>query len=98
MLVNMVLDAARESGTPMMANRVGSMFTWFFTDKQVTDWDTAATSNTDQFGRFHHAMLEAGVWLPPSQYEAAFLSAAHTEDDIRETAAAAREALALVTT
>ncbi len=98
MLVNMILDAARESGTPMMANRVGSMFTWFFTDKQVTDWDTAATSNTDQFGRFHHAMLEAGVWLPPSQYEAAFLSAAHTEDDIRETAAAAREALSLVTT
>ena len=98
MLVNMILDAARESGTPMTANRVGSMFTWFFTNKQVTDWDTAATSNTEQFGRFHRAMLEAGVWLPPSQFEAAFLSAAHTEDDIRETAAAAREALALVTT
>ena len=98
MLVNMILDAARESGTPMTANRVGSMFTWFFTNKQVTDWDTAATSNTEQFGRFHRAMLEAGVWLPPSQFEAAFLSAAHTEADILETAAAAREALALVTT
>lgn len=95
MLVNMVLDAARESGTAMTANRVGSMFTWFFTDQQVTDWDTAATSNTEQFGRFHRGMLDAGVWLPPSQFEAAFLSAAHTEDDIRETAAAAREALAI---
>jgi glutamate-1-semialdehyde 2,1-aminomutase len=97
MLVNMVLDAARESGTPMTANRVGAMFTWFFTDKTVTDWDSAATSNTEQFGRFHRAMLDAGVWLPPSQFEAAFLSAAHTEDDIRETAAAAREAFSLVT-
>jgi glutamate-1-semialdehyde 2,1-aminomutase len=96
MLVNMVLDAAREAGIPMTANRVGSMFTWFFTDRQVTDWDSAATSNTEQFGRYHRAMLEAGVWLPPSQFEAAFLSAAHTEEDIRETTAAAREALSLV--
>ena len=77
----------------MTANRVGSMFTFFFTDKTVTDWDSAATSDTEKFGRFHHAMLNAGVWLPPSQFEAAFLSVAHTAQDIETTIAAAGEAL-----
>ena len=74
----------------------GSMFTFFFTDHAVTDWDSAAGCNTEQFGRFHRAMLNAGVWLPPSQFEAAFMSAAHTEQEIEQTVAAAREALALV--
>jgi glutamate-1-semialdehyde 2,1-aminomutase len=91
-LVNRVLDAAREAGVALTANRVGSMFTWFFTDKHVTDWDTAATCDTKAFGRFHTAMLDAGVWLPPAQFEAAFMSAAHTEQDIDDTVAAAREA------
>ena len=94
--------AADKSGAPagmghpapaMTANRVGSMFTFFFTDKQVTDWESAATCDTAKFGRFHNAMLNAGVWLPPSQFEAAFLSAAHTGQDIEQTVAAAREAL-----
>ena len=80
----------------MTANRVGSMFTFFFTDKQVTDWESAATCDTAKFGRFHGALLDAGVWLPPSQFEAAFLSIAHTQGDIDDTIAAAREALALV--
>jgi glutamate-1-semialdehyde 2,1-aminomutase len=80
----------------MTANRVGSMFTFFFTDKLVTDWASAATCDTTKFGKFHNAMLNAGVWLPPSQFEAAFLSAAHTEQDIEDTVAAAREALAIV--
>jgi glutamate-1-semialdehyde 2,1-aminomutase len=93
-LVNRILDAAHEAGVAMTANREGSMFTWFFTDKEVTDWNTAATCDTKKFGRFHAGMLDAGVWLPPAQFEAAFLSAAHTEDDINETVAAAREALA----
>jgi glutamate-1-semialdehyde 2,1-aminomutase len=95
-LVAMVQDAAREAGVTVTANRVGSMFTWFFTGKRVTDWDSAATCDTQAFGRFHRGMLDAGVWLPPSQFEAAFLSAAHTDDDIRQTVAAAREALAQV--
>jgi len=77
----------------MTANRVGSMFTFFFTDKQVSDWESAATSDTATFGRFHPAMLDAGVWLPPSQFEAAFLSVAHTQADIDNTIAAAKEAL-----
>jgi glutamate-1-semialdehyde 2,1-aminomutase len=93
-LVSGVATAAKEAGVPMTANRVGSMFTFFFTDRQVTDWNSAATCDTVKFGRFHSAMLNSGVWLPPSQFEAAFLSAAHTEGDIGDTIAASREALA----
>jgi glutamate-1-semialdehyde 2,1-aminomutase len=92
-LCDAVLAAAKEAGVPMTVNRVGSMFTFFFTDKKVTDWDSAATSDTTKFGNFFRAMLDAGIWLPPSQFEAAFLGATHTEQDIEETVAAAREAL-----
>ena len=95
-LVSGVLQAAEEAGVAMTANRVGSMFTFFFTDKQVTNWESAATCDTTKFGRFHGALLDAGVWLPPSQFEAAFLSVAHTLGHIDDTIAAAREALALV--
>src|SRR5450759_1180910 len=84
-LVEMVSEAARDAGVPLRANRVGSMFTWFFTNEAVTDWDSAARCDTAAFGRFHRAMLNAGVYLPPSQFEAAFLSAAHTDQDIAET-------------
>jgi glutamate-1-semialdehyde 2,1-aminomutase len=92
-LCDPLLAAARETGVPMTVNRVGSMFTFFFTDKHVTNWDTAATCDTKKFGNFFRAMLDAGIWLPPSQFEAAFLGAAHTEQDITDTIAAAREAL-----
>jgi glutamate-1-semialdehyde 2,1-aminomutase len=95
-LVAMVQDAAKEAGVPVAANRVGSMFTWFFTDHPVKDWETASKCDTAAFGRFHHAMLDAGIYLPPSQFEAAFFSAAHTEEDVSQTVAAAREAFALV--
>src|SRR5579872_6203763 len=95
-LVTMVAEAAKLAGVPITYNRVGSMFTWFFTDGPVTDWLSASKSNTEAFGRFHRAMLEAGVYLPPSQFEAAFLSAAHTDEDVRQTVAAAREAFSLV--
>jgi glutamate-1-semialdehyde 2,1-aminomutase len=93
-LVDMVSDAANQAGVPITANRVGSMFTWFFTNQPVTDWDSAATSDTQVFGKFHRAMLEEGIWLPPSQFEAAFLSAAHSMDDISQTVEAARRAFA----
>jgi glutamate-1-semialdehyde 2,1-aminomutase len=73
-------------------NRVGSMFTFFFTDSPVTDYESAKRSDTIRFGRFFRAMLQRGVYLAPSQFEAAFVSAAHTEADIRQTVAAAREA------
>jgi len=95
-LVAGVTQAASEAGVAMTANRVGSMFTFFFTDRQVTDWASASTCDTAKFGRFHGALLDAGVWLPPSQFEAAFLSIAHTRADIDDTIAAAREALALL--
>ena len=95
-LVAGVTAAANEAGVVMTANRVGSMFTFFFTGKKVTDWESASTCDTEKFGRFHGALLDAGVWLPPSQFEAAFLSVAHTQGDINETIDAAREALELV--
>jgi glutamate-1-semialdehyde 2,1-aminomutase len=93
MLVDGVLAAAKKKGVALTANRVGSMFTWFFQPGIVHDWDTAAKSDTAAFGKFHGAMLERGVYLPPSQYEAMFMSAAHTESDIQQTIAAAAEAL-----
>ncbi len=73
-------------------NRVGSMFTCFFTSGAVTDYESAKRSDTAKFGRFFRAMLERGVYLAPSQFEAAFVSAAHSERDIDETIAAAGEA------
>ena len=68
------------------------MFTFFFTAGPVTDWDSAKRSDTARFGRFFRAMLERGVYLAPSQFEAAFVSAAHTEQDIAKTIEAAEEA------
>jgi glutamate-1-semialdehyde 2,1-aminomutase len=85
---------AHEAGIAMTVNRVGSMFTWFFTDQPVTDFASAATSDTVAFGRFHRAMLDAGVWLPPSQYEAAFVSTAHGQAEVGMVLEAARHAMA----
>jgi glutamate-1-semialdehyde 2,1-aminomutase len=73
-------------------NRVGSMFTCFFHDGPVTDYASAKRSDTERFARFFRAMLQRGIYLAPSQFEAAFLSAAHTDEDIEETVAAAGEA------
>ena len=73
-------------------NRVGSMFTFFFTEGPVTDYESAKRSDIARFGRFFRAMLDRGIYLAPSQFEAAFLSAAHSEEDIGKTVAAAREA------
>jgi glutamate-1-semialdehyde 2,1-aminomutase len=83
---------AEKAGVPLTLNRAGSMWTWFFTAGQVTNYEKATQSDTARFGRFHRAMLNRGVWLPPSQFEAAFLSTAHGEDEIAVTIAAAREA------
>jgi len=95
-LVAGVAAAAKSASVPMTTNRVGSMFTWFFTPGPVTDWESASKSDTEAFGRFFRNMLDGGIYLPPSQYEAAFLSAAHTEEDITKTIAAARQAFAMV--
>lgn len=92
-LVDSVLATAKKKGVSLTANRVGSMFTWFFQPGEVYNWDTAAKSDTQAFGKFHRAMLEQGIYLPPSQYEAIFVSAAHTESDIEKTLAAAEQSL-----
>jgi glutamate-1-semialdehyde 2,1-aminomutase len=86
-------EAAREAGVPSTFNRVGSMFTAFFTDRQVTDFASARTSDTTRFGDYFRSMLKNGVNLAPSQFEAAFLSLAHTRADIGKTVEAARKSL-----
>ena len=72
-------------------NRVGSMFTFFFTPQPVTDWESAKSSDTARFAKFFHFMLERGVYLAPSQFEAGFVSSAHSEADIAKTVDAAKE-------
>ncbi len=86
-------DVAREAGVSTTVNRVGSMFTAFFTDRKVTDFASAKSSDTARFGAFFRAMLKNGVNLAPSQFEAAFLSLAHTPRDIARTIAAARASI-----
>ena len=94
-LVAGIAAIAQDSGIPFCYNRVGSMFTWFFAQGPVTDWQSASKSDTQAFGRFFRAMLDDGVYLPPSQFEAAFLGAAHTHKDVQQTIAAAKQALAM---
>jgi glutamate-1-semialdehyde 2,1-aminomutase len=91
-LVQGVADAAKDAGVTLCANRVGSMFTWFFNPGPVTNWETASKSDTEAFGKFFRGMLDRGVYLPPSQYEAAFLGAAHSEEDVQKTVQAAKAA------
>jgi glutamate-1-semialdehyde 2,1-aminomutase len=75
-------------------NRVGSMFTWFFSRQPVTDYESAKRADTARFKKFFHGMLERGIYLPPSQFEAAFVSTAHGDADIECTVTAARECFA----
>jgi glutamate-1-semialdehyde 2,1-aminomutase len=86
-------EAAREAGVAVTFNRVGSMFTGFFTEQKVKDFASAKTSDTARFGRFFLSMLKNGVNLAPSQFEAAFMSLAHTKADIGKTVEAARKSL-----
>ncbi len=85
-------DAAAGAGVPITVNRVGSMLTAFFTDAPVTDYASARRADTKRYARYFHAMLERGVFLAPSQFEAAFVSLAHTEADVDEAATAAAAA------
>ncbi len=85
---------AAKAGVKLTTNRVGSMGTWFFTGGPVRNYEEAARSDTGAFGRFHRTMLDRGVWLPPSQFEAAFISYAHSDADVQATITAAREAFA----
>jgi glutamate-1-semialdehyde 2,1-aminomutase len=88
--------AAARAAVPLQVNRVGSMLTAFFTSEPVTDYASAKKADTAAFGRFFHSLLNQGVYFPPSQFEAAFLSTAHSETDIAETIQAAARAFAVL--
>jgi glutamate-1-semialdehyde 2,1-aminomutase len=93
-LVEGFQKAADASGIPVTINRVGSMLTVFLTDQAVTNLESATRSNTQQFSRWFHGLLNRGVYLPCSQFEAMFVSAVHSEADLEHTIAAARDAFA----
>ena len=88
--------AAQKAGAPVYQTQVGTMFCAYFTPSAVVDWDTAAQSDTETFARFFNAMLQQGVYLAPSQFEAGFMSLAHTDEVIEETIAAAERAFAIL--
>lgn len=91
-LVEGLAAAAREAAVPVVINRAGAMFTLFFADAPVTDWTTASRADRDRFAAFFRALLEAGVYLAPSQFEALFTSTAHGDAEIAATVAAAARA------
>jgi glutamate-1-semialdehyde 2,1-aminomutase len=80
-----LLDAAKRAGVPVYGTRIGSMFCTFFSEQPVTDYASACAANTERFRRYFHALLDAGVYVAPSQFEAGFLSTAHTEGDVERT-------------
>ena len=93
-LGNGLLAAAQAAGVPAVMNRVGSMLTLFFSAGPVTDYATAKHADTARFGAFFRGMRERGVFLPPSQFEAMFVSLAHTDEDIDQVIASAKASLA----
>lgn len=93
-LTSSMLKITEELGLNLTLNRVGSMFTLFFTDQRVTDFDSAKTSDTEKFAAYFGSMLDRGVYLPPSQFEACFISMAHSPEDIDATLDAFRLAVA----
>ncbi|MCU7843786.1 MAG: glutamate-1-semialdehyde 2,1-aminomutase [Candidatus Thiodiazotropha sp. (ex Monitilora ramsayi)] len=92
-LVDGIMQAARDNGIPLAENHVGGMFGLFFTNQsQVTDFAGATGCDQERFKAFFHAMLERGVYLAPSAFEAGFVSSSHSENDIQATVTAANEA------
>jgi glutamate-1-semialdehyde 2,1-aminomutase len=87
-------DAMGDMGLNYTLNRVGSMFTLFLTESAVTDFDSAKTSDTVKFAAYFSSMLDSGIYLPPSQFEACFVSIAHEKEDLDRTVTAVRKALA----
>jgi len=84
-LTEEVKKIAHRAGVKIQINRVGSMFTIFFTQSEVVDYETALKSNTSLFQRYFHSLLSQGVYIPPSQFEANFISLAHSEKDLEQT-------------
>ena len=95
-LINGILSAAKEAGHAVCGGHISGMFGFFFCEGPVTCFREATASDTDKFARWHRGMLERGVYLAPSQYEAGFMSLAHTEEDVDKTIAAAKEVFATI--
>jgi glutamate-1-semialdehyde 2,1-aminomutase len=93
MLAAGLADAARDAGVPLQVNAFGSLLTPFFTTSPVRDYASALVSNTSSYAAFFRGMLNRGIYPPPSQFEAWFLSAAHSDRDVKTTIAAARAAM-----
>lgn len=93
-LIDGLLEIAKETGHEACGGSISAMFGFFFTPGPVHNFDDAKKSDTNKFGRFHRGMLERGIYLAPSQFEAGFTSLAHTEEDIDKTLAAAKEVMA----
>ena len=91
-------EAARDASVPLQVNGVGSVLTPFFTDRAVTDYESATAADTKSYATFFRSMLDQGIYLPPSQFEGWFLSAAHTARDVSRTIRAARNAMREVRT
>jgi glutamate-1-semialdehyde 2,1-aminomutase len=85
LLTEGILAAAKDAGIAMTCNRVGGMFGLFFSDQQVNSFEQATQCNIEQFKKFFHGMLDEGIYMAPSAYEAGFVSAAHTEEDLQKT-------------
>jgi glutamate-1-semialdehyde 2,1-aminomutase len=92
-LCNGITEIAKSAGIPLQGNQVGTMFSSFFTDEVVSDWQTAKTSDTSRFARFFQGMLAQGVYFAPSQFEAGFVSCMHDDAVIEVTLAAAEKVL-----
>jgi len=90
-LCKQISQALKEKSVPHTINQLGSMFTLFFNDNQVTDYNSATKSDTKKYAKYFTQMLKAGIYLPPSQFEACFLSTKHTQKDIDKTIAAVRK-------
>jgi glutamate-1-semialdehyde 2,1-aminomutase len=95
-LTEAIADEARKVGVPVQINQIASMFTVFFTDQPVTDYTSAKRSDTQRYARFFHALLERGVYFPPSQFEATFVSTAHDEEALESALEAVKHAMEAV--
>merc|ERR1711972_101093 len=93
-LINGILEAGKEAGHAVTGGHISGMFGFFFTEGPVKCFADAAKSDTAKFAKWHRGMLERGVYLAPSQYEAGFMSLAHSDEDIEKTIAAAKEVFA----
>jgi glutamate-1-semialdehyde 2,1-aminomutase len=92
-LENGISEAMKSAGKNFRINRIGSMMTLFFTSEEVTDYNSAVKSDTALYGKFFHEMLNKGIYLPPAQFEAFFVSTAHSKEDLDKTIKAAEESL-----